>query len=205
MNPASESDKAFGEQTAIPSGPDALDLAALNAVVAGDRAAFNNLYRRYYPRLMDFLSRLVGRPDLAEEVVNDTMYTVWTAGGAFAGRSRVSTWIFGIAYRKALKRLARNRHSSFESLEDSPELPSDADPVADADGAQRRGALTRAIAHLSPAHRSVVELTYLLDYSYEEIADIVGCPVNTVKTRMFHARAHLRRLLGDWAPPGFVP
>lgn len=205
MKLASEPGNPFGEQSEVPSGPDAVDLAALNAVVAGDRAAFNNLYRRYYPRLMDFLSRLVGRPDLAEEVVNDTMYTVWTAGSAFAGRSRVSTWIFGIAYRKALKRLARNRQSSFESLEDSPELPSDADPVADADGAQRRGALTRAIAHLSPAHRSVVELTYLLDYSYEEIADIVGCPVNTVKTRMFHARAHLRRLLGDWAPPGSVP
>jgi len=200
MGPAGEA--GFAAEGAVPSAaPDALDVEALKAVVAGDRAAFNNLYRRYYPRLMDFLVRLVSHHDLAEEVVNDTMYTVWTGGSAFAGRSRVSTWIFGIAYRKALKRVSRNRHSGLESLDDRPELPSDADPVADCDGAQRRGALSRAMAHLSPAHRSVVELTYLLDYTYEEIADIVGCPVNTVKTRMFHARAHLRRLLGDLESP----
>lgn len=181
------------------STEDARDVAALEAVIRGSRADFDQMYRRYYPRLMDFLTRVVSRRDLAEEIVNDTMYTVWTSGSTFAGRSRVSTWIFGIAYRKALKRLLRNRHAGLESLDDTHELVAEENPLHEADLAQLKSALKTALARLSPAHRSVVELTYLLDYSYEEIADIVGCPVNTVKTRMFHARAHLRRLLGALA------
>lgn len=185
-----------------PSGQgteDALDVRALEAVIRGSRQDFDQMYRRYYPRLMDFLIRVVNHRELAEEIVNDTMYTVWTSGSSFAGRSKVSTWIFGIAYKKALKRLLRNRHAGMESLDDTHELVADENPVHDADVARLKGALNAALARLSPAHRSVVELTYLLDYSYEEIADIVGCPVNTVKTRMFHARAHLRRLLGALA------
>lgn len=175
---------------------DDVDLPALARIAAGNRTEFDAMYRRYYPRLMDFLGRVVPQRELAEEIVNDTMYTVWTAGSTFAGRSKVSTWIFGIAYKKALKRLSRDRRQLTESLDDSDDFAADTDPAGETDVAQLRGALERALTRLSPAHRSVVELTYQLDYSYEEIADIVGCPVNTVKTRMFHARAHLRRLLG---------
>ncbi|MGH8598971.1 MAG: RNA polymerase sigma factor [Gammaproteobacteria bacterium] len=171
------------------------DLAALDAIVAGNRIAFDELYRRYYPRLMDFLARVVNHRELAEEVVNDTMYTVWTAGASFAHRSKVSTWIFGIAYKKALKRIERDKRVVTESLNESHEVAVDADFGAELDAVQLRGTLDRAMTQLSVAHRSVVELTYLMDYSYEEIAEIVGCPVNTVKTRMFHARARLRRLL----------
>ena len=95
---------------AVPSGAtaDAGDTAALAAIIGGNRDAFDELYRRYYPRLMDFLARVISQRELAEEVVNDTMYTVWTASHSFAGRSKVSTWIFGIAYKKALKRIHRD-------------------------------------------------------------------------------------------------
>jgi RNA polymerase sigma factor (sigma-70 family) len=178
---------------------DERDRLALVAIIAGDRGAFNELYRRYYPRLMDFLLRVVGGREAAEEIVNDTMYTVWTSSGTFAGRSKVSTWVFGIAYKKALKRVERDRRVPIQGLPEDCDLASDADPVGAVDIAQVRGALARALTHLSPAHRSVVELTYLMEYSYEEIAEIVGCPINTVKTRMFHARAHLRRLLAALA------
>jgi RNA polymerase sigma-70 factor (ECF subfamily) len=182
---------------ALPSaaGEDA-DLHALTHIALGNRAAFDDMYRRYYPRLMDFLGRVVSQRELAEEVVNDTMYTVWTAGSTFAGRSKVSTWIFGIAYKKALKRLSRDRRQTTESMGENDDFAADTDPAEETGVAQLKSALERALTRLSPAHRSVVELSYLLDYSYEEIAHIVGCPVNTVKTRMFHARAHLRRLLG---------
>ncbi len=175
---------------------DARDREVLEAVVRGDRVAFDDLYRRFYPRLMEFLARLVGGREAAEEVVNDTMYTVWSSGAAFAGRSRVSTWIYGIAYKKALKRFERDRRTATESIGDGMEMISDTDVLAEADSAQMNRLLDGALAQLSPAHRSVVELTFRMDCSYDEIAEIVGCPVNTVKTRMFHARGHLRRLLG---------
>lgn len=174
---------------------DRRDTALLERIVAGDRAAFDALYRHYYARLTDFVSRMLHQHELAEEVVNDTMYAVWTGGARFAGRSRVSTWIFGIAYHKALKRLERERRTVADALDEEFDLAIDADPGSAADAAQLQRQLEAALAKLSPAHRSVVELTFLLEYSYEEAADIVGCPVNTVKTRMFHARARLRKLL----------
>lgn len=185
-------------ETLTPASPLAVeqrDLALIERVTAGDRAAFDSLYRHYYARLMDFLTRMVKRRELAEEVVNDTMYAVWTSSGGFGGRSRVSTWIFGIAYKKALKRLERERRSVADSLDDAPEVVDEQDLLADLDAAQLSRHLDAALQRLTPAHRSVVELTFLLDYSYEEAAEIVGCPVNTVKTRMFHARAKLRQLL----------
>lgn len=171
------------------------DLELLEAVVRKERSAFDELYRRYYPRLMDFLGRLVGRPELAEEVVNDTMYVVWTAGASFAGRSKVSTWIFGIAYKKAIKRLERDNRGITESFTEQHEPAFEHDVDMQIDAEQSKRVLNAALMRLSPAHRSVVELTYLMEYSYGEIAEIVGCPVNTVKTRMFHARSQLRRLL----------
>jgi RNA polymerase sigma-70 factor (ECF subfamily) len=174
---------------------DRRDVALLAQIVAGNRAAFDTLYRNYFARLTDFVARILHQRELAEEVVNDTMYAVWTGGARYAGRSRVSTWIFGIAYHKALKRLERERRTAADALDEDFDLATDADPGNDADAARLRRQLEAALAKLSPAHRSVVELTFLLEYSYEEAADIVGCPVNTVKTRMFHARARLRKLL----------
>lgn len=171
-------------------------IAQLNAVAAHDREAFDQLYREYYPRLMDFLARLVGHGGLAEEVVNDTMYVVWSRATTFAGRSKVSTWIFGIAYKQAIKRLEREgRHrlerlpEDWESMEDTLSVDSEISRL------QREESLEKAMRRLSERQRSVVELTYQFGYSYAEIAEIVGCPVNTVKTRMFHARAQLRRIL----------
>jgi RNA polymerase sigma-70 factor (ECF subfamily) len=171
-------------------------IAQLNAVAAHDREAFDQLYRECYPRLMDFLARLVGHGGLAEEVVNDTMYVVWSRATTFAGRSKVSTWIFGIAYKQAIKRLEREgRHrlerlpEDWESMEDTLSVDSEISRL------QREESLEKAMRRLSERQRSVVELTYQFGYSYAEIAEIVGCPVNTVKTRMFHARAQLRRIL----------
>jgi len=178
------------------------DLALLGRIVDGDRAAFDALYRHYYSRLMDFLTRMLTPRELAEEVVNDTMYAVWTGGASFGGRSRVSTWVFGIAYKKALKRLERERRGATSPFDEDCQLDAGTDPSADVDEAELQRRFQAALAQLSPAHRSVVELTFLLEYSYEEAADIVGCPVNTVKTRMFHARARLRALLSAFLGRG---
>lgn len=182
---------------ASPSGrAEEQQIAQLDAVAGHDREAFDQLYREYYPRLMDFLARLVGHGGLAEEVVNDTMYAVWSRASTFAGRSKVSTWIFGIAYKQAIKRLERERRhrldrlsEDWESMEDTLSVDSEISRL------QKEESLEKAMRRLSEKQRSVVELTYQFGYSYAEIAEIVGCPVNTVKTRMFYARAQLRRIL----------
>ncbi|MGR8947530.1 MAG: RNA polymerase sigma factor [Gammaproteobacteria bacterium] len=174
---------------------DAADKALLAAIARGERDAFDRLYRRYYPRLRDFLGRLMtNKHEAVDEVLNDTMYVVWTKAGTFRNESRLSTWVFGIAYRKALKHFAKESRNRLEQMPDDWALSlSDGNDIAA--NAQLRDTLLKAVEKLSPIQRSVVELTYEYGYSYAEIAQILGCPENTVKTRMFHARDKLRKIL----------
>lgn len=183
-----------------------LDLPLLERIAAGDKAALHQLYLAYYHRVLRFMVRITGSLELAKEGVNDVMLTVWRSSTSFERRSSVSTWIMGIAYRLALKQLERNKRwssrfgANIEDFEDRPEMAVEPSTQADL-----HDVLEKALRELSPEHRAVVELTYFQGCSYEEIARIADCPVNTVKTRMFHARAKLRRLLpalsGD-EPPG---
>ena len=172
------------------------DLLLLERIAQGDRAALHELYVAYHYPVLRFIQRITRSLDLAQEGVNDVMLTIWRNGTAFGRRSSVSTWIMGIAYHKALKALAsRRRWSSrfgfhLDDFEDRSELA--VDPGEDHD---LREALHKALETLSPAQRGVVELTYFGGYSYEEIAGIMACSVNTVKTRMFYARAKLRDAL----------
>ena len=179
------------------SAGDLEDRELLSRIADGEMDAFERLYRRYYGRVFGFAGRITQRMDVAEEVVDDTMLTIWKKADSFAGRSRASTWIFGIAYRKALKarRRAGPDHGELE-LEDVP------DP-RQAAGLERifsRDQLARALNELPPEQRAVVELTYLHGYKYTEIAEIAGCPEGTVKTRMRQARVKLRHLLAGLSP-----
>ncbi|MBB3693450.1 sigma-70 family RNA polymerase sigma factor [Sphingomonas sp. BK580] len=181
------------------AGADA-EATMLALVRAGDRRAFEALYHAYHARLSRFLHKLLRRPHVVEEVLNDAMLVVWNRLDTFDGRSRFSTWLFGIAYRQALAALRRLD----EPVDDERDEAIDhaASPGAGAEAARVRRGLDAALATLSPTHRAVVELTYFHEFGYREIAAIMDCPPDTVKTRMFHARRHLRAVLpgepGDW-------
>jgi RNA polymerase sigma-70 factor, ECF subfamily len=169
------------------------ELVLLRNVAAKDRKAFEALYHLYYRRLFGYLLKLTRRSDLVEEVLNDVMLAVWKGAAGFDGRSRPSTWIFGIAYHKALKALARRPQEP-----DEPEGPEPVEPDEPESLAARRelaGVLGKALGSLPTEQRAVVELAYYYGLPYQEVAEIVGCPVNTVKTRMFHARRRLKELL----------
>ncbi len=181
------------------------DLDLIGAVAAGEQQAFVRFYDRYRRKIGGFVSRLTWRTDVVEETVNDTMVAVWQGAGSFRGGSRVSTWVMGIAYRTALKRLKRVTRRPEEELTDRAAPPA-ATEMPDAALARAQGSarIRVALDKLSPEHRAVIELTFYNDCSYQEIAAIVGCPENTVKTRMFHARRRLKRLLGT-PEIGIVP
>ena len=183
---------------------DSADVALLLRIAEGDRNALRQLYGTYYHPLLRFIYRITGRLELAQEGVNDVMLVVWRSSRAFGGRSSVSTWIMGIAYRKGLKLLAASRRwtSRFSGVP-FDELVERSDALAEqSDDGDLRDLLDQALRHLSAEHRAVVELTYFYGCSYEEIAAIAACPVNTVKTRMFHARAKLKKLLPDLGKDG---
>lgn len=177
------------------------DRYLLSQVAQQERRAFEVLYRRYYRRIFHFVVRLVRREDLAEEVVSDVMFAVWKGAATFAGGSSVSTWLLGIAYRQSMKSMDRDRrHARVDSNEEALAEVADADPAADPESAaiiRDNGArLQEAVDALADHHRVVVELTGL-GHSYGEIAEVVGCPENTVKTRMFHARQLIKRFLAQ--------
>ena len=167
------------------------ELALLVKVCLGDRRAFTELYGIYHPRLYGYIARLVPNSELVEEVLDDVMFVVWKDCRKFRGDSQLSTWIFGIAYRKSMKVLRqemrrRRRRDDAVDPDDIGRTPAVAD-----------NAVHRALRRLSPEHRQVVVLTYFGGFAYKEIARIANCPVNTVKTRMFHARRAMKNFLDD--------
>jgi RNA polymerase sigma-70 factor (ECF subfamily) len=193
-----QADDHHAPAPAVGAGDDARLLAR---VAMGDRRAFEALYRIYHPPLSRFLTGLLRRPHLVEEALNDTMMVVWRRPDSFNGTSKVSTWIFAIAYRTALK--ARSGYQDpLEDQEADLRASPDAGPEQQVGHRQTRETLSSAIDRLSADHRAVVDLTYFHEVGYRDIAEIMNCPVGTVKTRMHHARLHLKTMLAgqlaDW-------
>jgi RNA polymerase sigma-70 factor, ECF subfamily len=178
-------------------GADARDRACLSATAGRDRVAFEELYRRYHPRLARFLHRFTSRRDLVDDVINDTMWIVWRKAHEFRGGSRVGTWITGITYRCMLKALrsgapADEISESMLGAFDIEDAPAATDPQLDR---ELRDWLERGLGTLPQDQRMVLELAYFLGHSCEEIAVVMGCAVGTVKARLFHARVRLRSVM----------
>ena len=172
------------------------DRELVRRVATGDRAAFEHLYRAYARRLGGYLFKLLRQPEWVEEALDDVMLVVWQKADRYDGSSRVSTWLFGIAHRKALKMSEqRRRHlrAVYPPPEEQPLPPRPADPEEQTLQRDQLRQLARGIERLPPDQRAVVELTFFEGRSYAEIAEVMDCPVNTVKTRMFHARKSLAR------------
>lgn len=168
----------------------------IGRIAGGDRLAFEALYRAYFPRLGRFLQRMTRSPTLIEEIVNDTLLVVWRKAATFNGSSKVSTWVFAIAYRRACKAL--------QALDEPLEGEVDERAGHDSDRPEWQfarlrlaEALESALAALPLAQRTAFQLAFYHDMSYIEIAEIMASPVNTTKTRLFHARKRLALLLED--------
>lgn len=181
---------------------DQCEFALLERIARKDMQAFEILYMSYYQRMFLFVFRLVRRRDVAEEVVNDAMIVVWQKAYTFKQESHVSTWLLGIAYRKGIEYLRKLNRRCELLCEGGPQVGEDLEPIAAYDpqrsleSGRFKEQLCEGIRTLCAEHRSVVELA-ALGYSYGEIATIVECPLNTVKTRMFYARRRLRELVPD--------
>lgn len=171
------------------------ELEWIREIAAGDRDAFEKLYAAYRTRLFRYLLRMVGDTGLAEELTNDAMVAAWKAAASFKGQSKASTWLFSIARNKALNAL-RQRQPVTVDVESAMAVAASAESPEQSVSRDRvRVTLQQALAELSLEHREVVELTFYHELSYQEIAEIMECPVNTVKTRMFYAKKRLQEVL----------
>lgn len=180
------------------------DDATLLAAARTDLRAFEALYRRYEKRVFNYAYLLARNAALAEEVVADTMLAVWRGAAAFAGSSRVSTWILGIARHKALDALRRAaREGNLAPLEEGAELVDPhANPSSQASRGEEAALLRRALGGLSPEHEEVLRLVFYEELPYEDIARLLAIPLNTVKTRVYYAKRRLKLLLEKAHPAG---
>jgi RNA polymerase sigma-70 factor, ECF subfamily len=187
-SPATRSDRR-----ALTAQTEQADQQLLARVKQKDRHAFEQLYLDYHRRLARFLTRFTRNPADVEEIVNDTLLVVWTKASEFRGASRVSTWIFGIAYRRSLKTLRSAMR--YERALQREALEADTVLHIDSQASEEHEAIQHALAQLTDEQRLVMEFAYFLGHSCAEIAEIVGAPVNTVKSRMLHARRKLQSIL----------
>lgn len=178
----------------------------LARVAEGNRAAYEALHRRLYPRVYGFVLRRLRDPSLAEETVVDVFVELWKNAGRFRGESRPATWIFGIAHFKCLaaSRAARRSKRSAVVATESEILEAMPDVIDTEDAAASRERVAHvkaALQALPEAQREVVELAFVDGLGYGEIAERLGVAEGTVKTRVSRARSMLRRMLrGDDAP-----
>ena len=176
------------------------DRDLMRRISQGDREAFDLVYRRFADRVRAFLTRVLPLRTLVDETLNDTMLAVWRHASRYDASCRLSTWIFAIAQRKALHAL---RHARVRAHGASAELPPRNEPDAETQLSQLKERLRRALVKLPAEQVAVLELTYFEGYGCSEVASLMECPVDTVKTRMFHARRKLRSIFSvarDVAP-----
>ena len=167
------------------------DSELLSAIAAGDRRALEKLYLSYQRALGRFLSRFTQSRENIEEIINDTFMVVWRSADDFRWESQVSSWIFGIAYRTALKSIRRQKYrSAARRLDEWPVQT--VDPVLEA---EIRDWVRNGLDRLPDEQRLTLELAYRMGYSLLEIANMTNAPVGTVKARMFLARQKLRQHL----------
>jgi RNA polymerase sigma-70 factor (ECF subfamily) len=187
--------RTTGQTAAATQTPDLSDAALIQSIAAGDKYAMQILFARHNVRVFRFLLRFVGNKSAAEDLVSDVFLDVWRQTGRFQATSQVSTWLLAIARNKALSAL--RRRSTEELDEDAAgaiEDPQD-DPEVTLQSRQKTGILLSCLTRLSPAHREVIDLVYYHEKSTDQVAEIIGVPQNTVKTRMFYARKQIAELM----------
>ncbi len=163
----------------------------------GDRRAFEDLYRRYARPVLGLALRRLGDRGRAEEAVQETFLSVWRAAHTYApDRGRPAAWLYAVA-RNAIVDRARSRQ---EPPADPPDGPApEAGPEERAEQAWLAFRVHRALEAIPPKERELIELAYWGGLSQSEIAERVGIPLGTVKTRTRSALSRLADILEDEA------
>jgi RNA polymerase sigma-70 factor (ECF subfamily) len=170
----------------------------LQRIAREDQAAFRQLYKAFSRTVFAYVLNMLNNHALAEEVVSDTLYEVWRHPQNFRGDSKFSTWLIGIARRKALMVYrARRPDEVHADLDDIAEVtPSNTpDGYAELAARQRRDGVQHCMGKLSEEHRECLHLVFYEGMALAEVAEIQGCPEGTVKTRLFHARQKIKKCL----------
>ncbi len=173
------------------------DEVLIGRIARGDRVAMQILFARHQVRVYRFVLRIVRDETAAEDIVNEVFLDVWRTAGKYEGRSTVSTWMLSIGRFKAISALRKRTPESLdEQTADAIEDDAD-DPESVLQKKDKGEVLRRCLDQLSVDQRQVIDLVYYHEKSVSEVAEVVGIPEATVKTRMFYARRRLGELLKE--------
>lgn len=169
----------------------------------GDKQALAQLYRALEKAVFRFIQSKLNDPFESADVLHDVFIEVWRSASKFEGRSKVQTWIMGIAYRKSI-----DVHRKRGRVSVTDDIPETADDTPDAEtcltAGQEAEHVRYCIETLGEDHRSAITLAFFQDMAYAEIAKVVGVPEGTVKTRIYHAKKLLIRCLSGRVQRGAV-
>jgi RNA polymerase sigma-70 factor (ECF subfamily) len=177
------------------------DLELICRMKAGDDDAVRDLYERYGQRLYAYALRMMNDSASAEDVVQNTMITAWRTIYAFRSEGRLIAWLLGIVHNIALKSIRSTVNCLDQSTEEAvpDQQPS---PEERAQGQEMKRWVREGLQALSSEHRAVLELVFYQGLSLTEVAEVMDCPLGTVKSRLSYARQHLRGVLArteeDW-------
>jgi len=169
----------------------------INRIAAGDRLALEELYERNRRPLLGYLYVLTGDLGLAEEILQDSLFAAWNGADRFTGESSGRAWLYGIARRRARDAMRKHRFHFVDLASIDQVVAIEPEPadimIANAGNEE----LADAIDRLSTLHREALTLTFVHGLSNRELADVVGVPIGTVKSRLSNAKRALRGLLTD--------
>jgi RNA polymerase sigma-70 factor (ECF subfamily) len=170
------------------------DILFIKAIGEGDERAFSDLYQKYYRPVYNYLFSILRDGTGADDVLQEVFIAVWQSASKFQQKSTLKTWIYRIAYKRAMSWLRRH-HKTSGSVNLDEVLFSGESPEEATISSIQEHQVHKAMAILSPTHRAVLELAFVQELSYIEIAEILDCPVGTIKSRMSYALRNLSRIL----------
>lgn len=189
-------------KTPEPDKPDAL-AALILRIAKSDRSAMAGLYAALERQLYRFIHSRLNDPFLSQDILQDVFLDVWRSADRFEGRSSVRSWVYGIAWRKVMDVHRANRKLSFS--DDLPEQEDDSPSAFSQIGEEQEAQNLRGcLGGLKEDHRTAIELAFYQDLGYREIAEVLGVPEGTVKTRVFHAKRLLQHCLEQTGIKGMV-
>lgn len=177
------------------AGDAASDDTLVKRVARKDDRAMRALFSRHRRRVLRFLIRVMQDEVLAEDIVSDVFLDVWRKAATFKEQSSVSTWLLSIARNKALTALARHSEVALDDEIAATLIDPAADPEKALQDKDCSAALGQCLANLSPEHGEIIDLVYYREKSVKEVAEMIGVPEPTVKTRMFYARRRIAALM----------
>jgi len=177
---------------------DELHKQLLEKVSNGSEPAMSELYHAFEARVYKFAFARLNNTFEASEILNEVMMEVWKNAAKFQGKSKVSTWIFGITHHKTIDLMRKKYRHDF--VEAEPDFPDETPDIEQSIlSAQIANKVQECIKQLKQPFRDIIHLTFFEELHYSDIAVIVDCPEGTVKSRVFHAKASLKNCLASLA------